>query len=217
MEIEIKTKIRVLRKSRKKPDFLVRESKFSAGVKSRWRHPYGRHSAVRQMHKGRPALPHPGYGAPKSIFGLHYTGLREVLVYNTKDITQINPVAEGAVISSTVGVKNKLRMLEVAKEKNISVLNLRNVDTYASEIKKDLSERKKAKEEKLKIKSKKLEEKKKKAEQKEKKEKESSAKADKEEGENSKDILSSEDEKTAAETAKEEERRLMEETITKRQ
>ena len=195
---------------RKKPDFLVRESKFSAGVKSRWRYPYGRHSATRQMHKGRPAMPHPGYGAAKSIFELHPSGYKEKLVSNIKDLMRMDHLSEGAVISSTVGVRKKLELIKEAKERKIKILNLKDVEAYLEIINKDMLGRKKIKEDKLKIKDKKFEEKKKKAELKEKKEKEKSAKSEKT---GSADAETNED----AVDLKEEEKKLMEETITKRQ
>ena len=60
--------------------FVEKESNFSARVKSRWRLPRGKHSKVRQMHKGRPALPGPGYGSQESKKGLHPSGLKIVAV-----------------------------------------------------------------------------------------------------------------------------------------
>ena len=65
---------------RKKPDFVLKESKFFARIKKRWRYPRGKHSPVRQRHKGRPPLPTPGYGSPRAIKYQTKKGVKEILV-----------------------------------------------------------------------------------------------------------------------------------------
>jgi len=159
------------KKARKsKPNFVVKESKFSARVKSRWRFPRGKHSAVRQMHKGRPALASVGYGAPKAVRGLDKSGLQKVVVGNVKQLSLLNKTTQGAVISGSVGNKNRLAILELAKKEKIAVLNVKDIDKLTAKITDNFNARKKLKEEKLKQKDKKKAEKEKKAEEKKKKE-----------------------------------------------
>jgi large subunit ribosomal protein L32e len=166
-----KTLLELRKKIKKsKPTFVVKESKFSAKVKSRWRFPRGKHSATRQYHKGRPKLVHPGYGSPKAVKHLHHSGLKTVLVSNTKDLSNLDAENEGALIASTVSNRSKLVLLKLAKDKKITVFNYN--DQSIEKIESEFAQRKKLKEEKLKDKGKKQEEKKKKAEIKKNKESE---------------------------------------------
>lgn len=167
------------RKTRKKvqPTFVVKESKFSARVKTRWRFPRGKHSAVRQHHKGRPALPTPGYGSPKEVKFLHHTGMKPVLVCCEKDLLALNNDQEGAILSATLGTRKKLSLLKLAQEKKITLLNIADsaklIDKitaeYAAKLK-ERSDKKKAKSKKVESRKKKAEEKKKESEAVEKKE-----------------------------------------------
>src|SRR3989344_2903301 len=105
--MEARKRLLNLRKAakKKKPHFVVRESHFGGRVKKRWRFPQGKHSAVREGHKGRPALVTIGYGSPRAVRGLHSSGLERVLVHNARDLLLVNPTLQGAVISSGVGKK----------------------------------------------------------------------------------------------------------------
>ena len=188
-----------LRKKAKKekPDFVVKESKFSARVKSRWRFPRGKHSAVRQVHRGRPALVSIGYGSPRAVRGLHSSGLEKVLVHNLQELLTVNPGVQGAVIASTVGKKKKLELLKASQEKKIPVLNVKDVGKLSESIMGEFTARKEAKGKKLQEKSKKVEDKKKKAEDKKKEKKEAK------EG--------------SVEEKVQQEKKMVEKTITKRQ
>tara|TARA_Y100000310_G_scaffold339010_1_gene430319 strand:- start:765 stop:1355 length:591 start_codon:yes stop_codon:yes gene_type:complete len=156
--------------NKKKPNFVVKESKFSARVKARWRYPRGMHSKVRQKHKGRPSLPSTGYGAPRETRGKHESGLEIVRVHNSEELSLLNKGNQGAIISGTVGKRKKLVLLQLAKEKGIQIFNVKDIDNQIKLINEGLAQRKKVKTEKLKEKDKKKEEKKKKAEEKKKKE-----------------------------------------------
>ena len=192
---------------RSRPSFVVKESNFSARVKRRWRFPRGKHSKVRQEHKGRPSLVGTGYGSPRLVRRLHHTGLQEVLVHNIKELLSLNPLSQGAVLASGLGGRKKLELLTLANEKKIPVLNVKDSALAAEEIKKDFSARVKLKQDKLQKKTKKEEEKVKKDEQKKKKEEEKAASKKKEE--------------KPAEQKQEEEKKTQQEmvqkTITKRQ
>ncbi len=161
--LELKRKIKKTR-----PKFVVKESKFSARVKSRWRFPRGKHSKVRQMHRGRPKLAGAGFRSPQAVRGLHLSGLEPVIVSNLKELAAIKP--EQGIIIAKVGNKRKLDILKLALEKKISILNIKNVELIIKKIEEDFSSRKKIKQEKSKEKTKKEAEKEKKAEEKKKKE-----------------------------------------------
>lgn len=195
-------------KKKKKPDFIVKEAKFSSGVKKRWRYPRGRHSAVRQRHKGRPAIPHPGYGSSNAIRGKHPSGFGMVLVHNQKELLSVNPTDQGAIIASAVGRKTRLGLLKLASERMIKILNLKckDIQEEIKNIQSGFEERKKIKTETLNKKSKKKEEKKKEAEEKKKKEEEKKTKKEQEPEEKPEEL-----------EKKKEEQREMEKIITRRQ
>jgi len=192
-----------VRKELKKPAFVVKESNFSPRVKVRWRFPRGRHSKVRQMHCGRPAMPNPGYGAPREVRGLHHSGLEIVLVHNLSELQALQPKTQGAIIAANIGSKKKLVLLELAQQKNVRVLNLKDTVAVAKKIRSNFTERKEFRKKRLVESSKKEEEKKKRAEE--------SAKKEQKKQEEKKN---SSEEKTKKEDL---EKEMMEKTITKRQ
>ena len=190
---------------KKKMNFVVKESNFSARVKSRWRFPRGKHSKVRQMHKGRPALPNPGHGSPAALRGLHVSGLKPVIVSNLNELLKININTEGAIISGKVGNKRKLELLNLANEKKITLLNVKDLTQLIKIIQESLAERKKVRQEKVKKQSEKEVEKKKKAQK----------KKEKEEKEKSTDSV--EDKIEKSEKEKKEQKETAEKVITKKQ
>ena len=193
---------------RKKPNFVVKESKFSARVNKRWRYPRGKHSAVRQRHKGRPPLPTPGYGSPKSVKFLNKDGFKEILVRNEKDLLEIKDQNHIALFSSTMGVKKKITLLELAIEKKISVAKVKDIQEKIKELKNSFDARKKLKQKKVQQKSKKEDSRKKQAEEK----KEAEEKAKKDQKEKTEETIL---EKKVGE--QEDQKKIIEKTITKRQ
>ncbi len=202
-------------KKKKKPAFVVKESNFSARVKKRWRYPRGKHSAVRQCHRGRPAMPDPGYGAPAASRGLHTTGLLPVVIRNASQLQDLQSSVQGAVIASGTGDRKRLEILKSAKEKKINILNIKDIDKHISLIEEKQAERKKAKAERLKSRSKKQEEKKKKVVEKEKKDKE---KAEDKKTEDKKTKEDNVEQRIKEEEEKQKEQKeIADKTLTKRQ
>lgn len=161
-----------LRKERKrhKPYFVVKESLYRGGrVKRRWRANRGIHSGVRQYHKGKPAMPTTGYGSPREVRGLHPSGARSVLVHTAKELLSLQK-GEGAIIAATVGTRARLKLFNLALEKKIPLLNVREPATAVEKIKAGLAQRAVSRQEWQKNKNLKLEERQKKAEEKKKKE-----------------------------------------------
>jgi large subunit ribosomal protein L32e len=183
--------------------FVVKESKFVSRVKRRWRFPRGKHSKVRQMHCGRPALPSVGYGAPRNKRGLQ-AGVKSIVVSNINQMRNVSGENVGAVIASTVSTRKKLELLDFAIKNNIKVLNVKDSKILVEKILKDLDERKKKRKSKQEDKTKKQKEKEKKAE--EKKDDDKKKEGKKESNENV-----SLDEKQEAE------KKAIEKTITKKQ
>ena len=89
----------------------------------KWRKPRGRTSKMRRYEAGKPKRPAIGYGSPKESRNLHPSGYEDVLVYNLKELENLDPASQAARISSSIGKNKKSRMLEKASELGIKVLN----------------------------------------------------------------------------------------------
>jgi large subunit ribosomal protein L32e len=181
----IKKLLDVRKKNKKsKPDFVIKESKFSSGVKTKWRYPRGMHNGSRQYHKGKPIKPTTGYGSPKAVRHLHSSGKSVVLVKNTTDLEGLNKDTQIITIAK-IGKKKMLAILDVAKTNNIEVTNVKDINQKVEKISTDFAARKKLRENKQKNKTQKEAEKTKRAEEKKKKEEEKKAKESKEKSTNS--------------------------------
>ena len=217
----MKEQLLKLRKEMKKPAFVVKESNFSARVKVRWRFPRGRHSKVRQMHCGRPAMPNPGYGAPVAVRGLHSSGLEMVLVHNAEELQSLNQKTQGAIIAASVGARKRVSLLQTAQQKNITLLNVKDAGAAAKKLVSDFEQRKEVRKIRAVETTKKEEQKRKRAEEKEEK-KSSHSGPSRRDAPNASEVgdvpngTKSETKESAEEHAKKE-HEMMEKTITKKQ
>lgn len=109
----------------KKPVF--RREQYAIFIKLRnnpkWRRPKGRHSKIRQKHKGHSAMPRPSYGAPAAIRSMHPSGFFEKIVHNPMELDGIDKKMFAIRIASTVGTKKKIAIVEKAKKMDLKVLN----------------------------------------------------------------------------------------------
>ena len=176
----IKKLLDVRKKSKKsKPDFVIKESKFSSGVKKKWRYPRGMHNGSRQYHKGKPIKPTTGYGSPKEVRHLHKSGKAVVVVKNTTDLEGLNKDTQ-IVLIAKIGKKKMLGILNVAQKNQLEIANVKDIEKKVEQINTDFTARKKLRDSKQKDKTKKETEKIKRAEEKKKKEEEKKAKESKE-------------------------------------
>ena len=106
--------------------------------KQKWRCAKGRHSKVRQSHKGRRAMPTIGYRSPKLVRGM-IEGKKPIFVHNVHDLKKIGKENIGIVAS--VGLRKKIEILNKAKELKIHILNL-NEKSIDEQIKKREEEKK---------------------------------------------------------------------------
>ncbi len=196
------TEIKALKK--KKPVFVRRDSRYKSRVSSKWRKPRGRHSPVRQKHKGKPKLVSIGYGSPQAVKNLHPSGLQKVIIHNKNQLENLDLKTQGLILSRTLGSKKKIELIKHALEKNLPFLNLKDPQKHLEKLQSQFEERKKSKKKKLTEKEKREQEKKKKAEEKAKKEEEEKKKTE---------------EKSAEEIReeKEEEKKEIEKTLIKKQ
>jgi len=163
-----------LRKSRKsrKPNFVRTDSnKEKHKNRLKWRKPRGLHNKLRLKKKGHIKTPSVGYKSPKLVKGLHSSGLSFYLVNNIKDLEGLNKEKQIPIISSKLGLRKKISILEKCLSEKIQVLNVKDINLFLEESKAKIAKKKKESQDK-KLEKKKKEEKieKKKKEEKEKSE-----------------------------------------------
>ena len=135
------------RAKKQKPSFVRQESWRYKRLKENWRKPRGLDNKMRRKIKGWPPTVNVGYRGPKATRGLHPSGYKEVLAYNTKDLEEIDPKTQAIRIAHTVGKRKRAKILVESRKRKITILNLKEVKEVAEE--KELTEEKE-KEEKLK-------------------------------------------------------------------
>ena len=106
-----------------RPRFVREESWRYKRVKEAWRSPRGKTSRVRRSKKGWPPVVKIGYSRPRTIRGLHPSGLRDILVWRPSDLKKIDPNTQVARIAHTVGERKRVLILEEAKKSSIRILN----------------------------------------------------------------------------------------------
>ncbi|MFH1682388.1 MAG: 50S ribosomal protein L32e [Candidatus Woesearchaeota archaeon] len=158
----------VKERRKRKPLFVRKDSHKKARVASNWRKPRGKHSPIRQQHKGKPKLVSVGYGSPEEVKGLHLSGLKMVLVDNAKQLESLDPKTDGVLISGKIGNKKRIDLIKLASEKKLKIINIRDVQKKLEALENEFKQRVESKKKKLTEKDKKEADKKKKAEEKEK-------------------------------------------------
>ena len=93
---------------RRTPHFKQQEWFRYKRINESWRKPRGMHSKMRK-HKGyRPNVVSIGYGGPSKVRNLHPSGFKEIMVYNPKDLENINPKVQAARVGHSVGTRKRI-------------------------------------------------------------------------------------------------------------
>ena len=111
------------RMSQRRPKFAQFESWRYVRIKDHWRQPKGIDNHMRQNRKGWPRSVNIGYGSPRSVRGLHPSGMEEVAVYNLGDLAIIDPETQVARIGGSVGARKRSTIVSEAGKQGIRVLN----------------------------------------------------------------------------------------------
>ncbi|HJM45067.1 MAG TPA: 50S ribosomal protein L32e [Candidatus Poseidoniaceae archaeon] len=93
--------------------------------RSGWRRPKGMDNSQRKNLKYRGSKVRIGHGKVSTARGLHPSGFKEVLVYNSLDLEDMNPASEAARIGATVGGRKREQIHLKADELGIRILNRR--------------------------------------------------------------------------------------------
>jgi large subunit ribosomal protein L32e len=113
------------RAKNKKPEFVRPESWRYSRFSLSWRRPRGLDNKIRRKIKGWPPGVSTGYKGPKVARGLHPSGFREVLVYNSEALSAIDNNTQVARIAHTVGKRKRALIIAEAKKLNIKILNIK--------------------------------------------------------------------------------------------
>ncbi len=113
------------RAKNKKPAFIRAESWKYDRFSLSWRKPRGLDNKIRRKIKGWPPGPSVGYKGPKIARGLHPSGYREVMVYNTELLSTIDPNTQAVRIAHTVGKRKRAMIIAEAKKMSLKILNVK--------------------------------------------------------------------------------------------
>lgn len=135
---------------KKKPIFSRQDAHKKAKLKPNWRRPKGSDSKMRVSRKGYRRCVSKGWGSPVAVNGFSKEGMVIVHIANLSDLTKVDPKKECIIILSSVGLKNRLKILEEAVKKSIVVTNLKDASGFIEQKKKLIDDKKKSSETKKK-------------------------------------------------------------------
>lgn len=125
---------------RKKIKFIRQDTNRADKFKIKWRKPKGLHSKLRLNKKGHQRTPSQGYRSPRSIRG----GDKFTMIKSIDDIT------EGKLmISGNVGLRKKIEIVKLVKERGLTILNIPNLDKFLKDVEEGFNKRKLEKKTKL--------------------------------------------------------------------
>jgi len=105
------------------PKFRRHESWRYKRLKENWRKPRGLDNKMRLNVKGWPKSVNIGYGGPKVARGLHPSGYKEVLAHTPDEVVNVDPKTQAIRIAHTVGMRKRIQISSLAREKGIHILN----------------------------------------------------------------------------------------------
>ena len=160
----------------KKPKF-KRQQAILKKLKNRWRRPKGIQSKLRLRKGGKGKVPRVGYGSNRISRG----NIKGKSFVHISNLNELENMKQPIIISSKIGLKKKLKIIDKAKDLKIEILNVKDIEKFLKEVKEKQDSKKKVKEEKNKKKIRKEEKAKKDLEKDEKENKDDKEKKLKEE------------------------------------
>ncbi|MFX1446668.1 MAG: 50S ribosomal protein L32e [Promethearchaeota archaeon] len=110
--------------NKKRPSFRRVESWRYKRVKNSWRKARGIDSQTRMKTKTGVKSPSVGYRGPKKVRGLHPSGYEEVRVHNINELNGLNNKKHAIKVSTKLGVKKRISVIDYAQSRGFKVLNL---------------------------------------------------------------------------------------------
>ena len=107
----------------KRPEFVRQESWRYKKLAPNWRKPKGKDNKMRKQVSGVPPLVKVGYKGPRKSRGLHPSGYHDILVFNTRDLSKIDPKVDAVRIAHGVGNKKRIDIVTEATKLKIKILN----------------------------------------------------------------------------------------------
>ena len=83
---------------------------------------------MRKQVSGVPRLAKVGYKGPRKSRGLHPSGYNDILIFNLKDLTKIDPKVDAVRIAHTVGNKKRIEIVTEATKLKMKILNPGNIE-----------------------------------------------------------------------------------------
>lgn len=106
-----------------KKEFKRQNSHKNKRIPNKWKKPEGKHSDIRLNKKHAPAQPKAGYRTPKETRDLHPSGYQKTIVNRPKDLQELDPETEAAIIDSQVGQRKRNQIIQEAENQDIKILN----------------------------------------------------------------------------------------------
>jgi large subunit ribosomal protein L32e len=113
----------------KRPEFVRQESWRYKKLSSNWRKPKGKDNKMRKQVSGVPPLVKVGYKGPRKSRGLHPSGYKDILVFNTKDLAKIDAKKDAVRIAHGVGNKKRIDIVTEATKLKMKILNPGKIET----------------------------------------------------------------------------------------
>ena len=109
-----------------------RYAKLGKGIKKnrKWRKPTGRDNKMRDKRRGYPVVVSVGYIKDSTKRG-RINGKKPVMVRNIEDLNRVKNEEIGIV--GNIGMKNKIKIAKLAKEKNVEIGNI-NLNKFLKKI-----------------------------------------------------------------------------------
>ncbi len=107
-----------------RPSFRRVESWRLIRVKDPWRKARGIDSRTRIKSKSGVKSPSVGYRGPKKVRGMHPSGYEEIRIVSIEDLKNLNNKKHALKLSSRLGAKKRLSIIEYAQNRGFKVLNI---------------------------------------------------------------------------------------------
>ncbi|MGC8832200.1 MAG: 50S ribosomal protein L32e [Thermoproteota archaeon] len=114
------------KRKKTKPVFVRQEGWRYVRLEEGWRRPRGKDSKMRLRVKGWPKSVRIGYGTPRSVKGLHPSGLKPILISSKQDLENAgSPEGKILVFSSKLGRRLRETLAKEASSRGFIVANYR--------------------------------------------------------------------------------------------